>query len=67
VTGSGEVVEVEVAGPWAFFRSYYRLTATPKSGGAPASDRGKWLCIVRRQPDGAWKIGRLIANSDIAA
>jgi uncharacterized protein (TIGR02246 family) len=65
VSGSGDLQEVEVAGDWAFFRSTYRLTATPKAGGEPLEDTGKSLFIVRRQLDGSWKIARLIANSDL--
>ena len=64
VDGGGELLEVEVAGDWAFYRSTYTLTATPKAGGEPLEDTGKALFIVRRQPDGAWKIARLMANSD---
>ena len=63
-TGSGATQEVEVAGDWGFFRSTYTMVATPKAGGEPIEDVGKWLVIVRRQPDGSWKIARLIANSD---
>ncbi|UCG33482.1 MAG: SgcJ/EcaC family oxidoreductase [Phycisphaerales bacterium] len=65
VQGDGELLEVEVAGDWAFYRSTYRLKATPKAGGEPIEDTGKSLFIVRRQPDGSWKIARLIANSDL--
>lgn len=62
--GSGETLEIEVAGDWGYFRSTYTMVATPKAGGKPIEDIGKWLVIVRRQPDGSWKIARLIANSD---
>jgi uncharacterized protein (TIGR02246 family) len=65
VKGSGDLQEVEVAGDWAFYRSTYTLTATPKAGGEPLEDTGKGLFIVKRQPDDTWKIARLIANSDL--
>jgi len=64
VEGGGELLEVEVAGDWGYFWSTYTLTATPKAGGEPIEDNGKSVFIVRRQPDGSWKIARLIANSD---
>ena len=64
VQGDGELLEVEVAGDWAFYRTTYTLTATPKAGGEPIEDHGKCVVIVRREPDGSWKIARLIANSD---
>ena len=59
-----EVVEVEVAGDWAFGRGSHTITLTPKAGGEPTEDSGKWIEILKRQPDGAWKIYRLIWNSD---
>ncbi len=65
ITGGGTRLETEVVGGWAFFRSTYTLTATPKTGGEQTHDRGKWLCILKRQPGGAWKIARLITNSDL--
>lgn len=65
VKGSGEVLEVEVAGDWAFYRSSYTLTAVPKAGGEPTKDSGKSVHILKRQRDNSWKIARLIANSDL--
>ncbi len=60
----GTLVEVEAAGDWGYLWSTYRLTATPKAGGKPIESKGKSVMIVRRQPGGAWKIVRLIDNSD---
>lgn len=59
-----EVVEVEVAGDWAFSRGSHTLTLTPKTGGEPTEDSGKWIEILKRQPDGGWKIYRNMYNSD---
>ena len=57
--------EVEVSGDWAFSRSTYTGTGTPKAGGEPIfEDNGKFLAIHKRQPDSTWKIHRDIANSD---
>jgi len=56
--------EVEVAGDWAFARGSYTSTQTPKAGGEPVEDSGKFLTISKRQPDGSWKIYRTIYNSD---
>jgi ketosteroid isomerase-like protein len=42
----------------------YSLRATPKAGGKARQSKGKSVFIVRRQNDGAWKIARLIDNSD---
>ena len=64
VKGDGETLEIEIGGNWAFLRGTYTLTATPKAGGERLEDAGKHLFILKRQPDGSWKIARLIANSD---
>ena len=60
----GAVKEVMVSGDLGYFWSAYTLTATPKAGGAPMRVTGKSLIIVRREPGGAWKIARLMDNSD---
>lgn len=58
------VEEVQVAADWAFERGRYAITLTPKAGGEPVEDRGKYITIYQRQQDGAWKIARDIWNSD---
>ncbi len=60
----GTVKEIVVSGDLGYFWSAYTLTATPKAGGEPTRVTGKSLFIVRREPGGAWKIARLIDNSD---
>ena len=67
VTGGGEMLEIEAAGDWGYYWSTYTLQATPKVGGQPLEDSGNSMFIVRRQPDGSWKIARLIANSELPA
>jgi len=60
----GTLMEVEASGDWGYFWSTYTLTATPKAGGKPIKSVGKSVFIVKREPGGAWKIARLIDNSD---
>jgi uncharacterized protein (TIGR02246 family) len=64
VKGSGEIIEIEIAGNWDFFWLNYTISASPKSGGELIEDEGKSIFIVKRGVDGSWKIARLIANSD---
>jgi uncharacterized protein (TIGR02246 family) len=64
IESKGALKEVEVVGDWGYFWSTYSLRATPKAGGDPIRSKGKSVFIVRRQRDGAWKIARLIDNSD---
>ncbi len=56
-------LETQVAGDWAYQRGNYTNTVTPKSG-EPMEDSGKYLNILKRQPDGSWKIYRLMRNSN---
>jgi uncharacterized protein (TIGR02246 family) len=56
--------EVEVAGDWGYIRAHWIWTLTPKGGGKSVKDTGYSIWIVRRQPDGSWKIARGIFNSE---
>lgn len=56
--------EVEASGDLGWFWSSYTLTVTPKGGGESFKAKGKSLFIVKRGSGGAWKIARLIDNSD---
>jgi uncharacterized protein (TIGR02246 family) len=56
--------EIEIVGPWAFDRGVYRWRGVPKTGGEPIEDHGKYLVILRRQPDGSWRVARDMDNSD---
>ena len=56
--------EVEVAGDWGYIRAHWIWTLTPKDGGETVKDTGNSIWIVRKQPDGSWKIARGIFNSE---
>ena len=59
------VVEVRLAGDWAFARGTWSGTDTPKAGGESMQFIGKWIDIFERQPDGSWKVSRSMYNSDL--
>ena len=59
------LMEIEVSGDLGYFWCTYQLTATPRAGGEPFAEEGKAMFIVKRER-GAWKIARLIDNSDRA-
>jgi uncharacterized protein (TIGR02246 family) len=60
--------EVEGRGDLAFSRGHYTLDLTPKAkGAAPAHDEGKFLEILRRQPDGTWRYAVDMYSSDLPA
>ena len=57
------VEELEVAGDWAFAWGSETLTLVPQTGGSPIHMQGKGMSILKRQPDGSWKIARGITNA----
>ncbi len=57
--------DVEVNGDLAFARGIYVVTLAAKEGGDPISVDGKYMTIMRQQPDGSWKIYRDIFNSNV--
>lgn len=59
-----EIVEVEVAGDLAVIWSNYTVLLTPREDGKPIENNGKWLKLLKRQPDGSWMFSRNIWNSD---
>lgn len=47
---------IEGRGDLAYNQGHYRFTAVPKAKGAPGvADEGKFIEILRKQPDGSWK------------
>ena len=57
--------DVEFAGEdWAFERGSYEISLTPRAGGDPLRDSGKYLTIYRRAPDDEWLMAHDIWNSD---
>jgi ketosteroid isomerase-like protein len=53
---TAEIQDLQIAGDWAFEWGYfsYRESANSKPG------RGKFLRVIKRQPDGSWKLARLM-------
>jgi uncharacterized protein (TIGR02246 family) len=56
--------EIEIVGPWAFDRGFYKWKGVPRVGGEALLDHGKYLVILQRQADGSWKVFRDMDNSD---
>ena len=56
--------EIVVAGEWAFDRGEYSHVLTPKQGGDPLKELGKYVWIYRQTSDGRWKVARVIWNSN---
>ena len=57
--------DVELAGPdRAFERGSYEIGLTPRAGGDPLRDSGKYLTIYKRAPGHEWLMAHDIWNSD---
>lgn len=52
-----DIKEIEVAGPWAWMRSFLKVTFTP-TGGNPSKRSGHILTVLHKEPEGRWVIKR---------
>ena len=59
--------DVTVSGDLAVVRYVGEMTLTPKAGGAPVTEHIKGIHVMKRQPDGSWKIAQDVWNSDAPA
>ena len=59
-----EFEEITVLGDYAYEWGTYRGSVRPRTGGEAMSYSGKLLRILRRQPDGTWKMHRTMMTSD---
>jgi len=55
--GKSEIVELQLLGGWAFVRNHVTVTLTPP-GGKPVKKAGYTLTILRKDPDGKWRLVR---------
>ena len=61
--GSITPAGVDISGDWAIERGSYKSTVTPKAGGNPFEDAGKYVAVLKKTGSG-WKVHFLIWNSD---
>ena len=59
-----ELEEITVSGEFAYEWGTYRGSVRPRGGGEATPYRGKLLRILRRQPDGSWKMHRTMMTND---
>ncbi|MEO8089489.1 MAG: SgcJ/EcaC family oxidoreductase [Gemmatimonadales bacterium] len=58
---------IEGRGDLAYNRGHYRFTAVPKAKSGPGvADEGKFIEILRKQPDGSWKYLLDMYSSNLA-
>ena len=58
IEGRSEIVELRVLGDWAYLRNHIEIAVHPPDGGAPARRSGYTLTILRKEPDGRWRLAR---------
>jgi uncharacterized protein (TIGR02246 family) len=59
-------VEVSLGGNLGYAFGTYEFTSTPPKG-KPVTDRGKYLTVWKKQPDGKWKAVADMFSSDLPA
>ena len=57
--------DVGVDGDLAFALGTWSVSQTPTAGGEEQQRNGKWLTILKRQPDGSWKTFRHMWNEPV--
>jgi ketosteroid isomerase-like protein len=55
--------ETQIHGDIAFDRGTYSQSLTPKAGGTPIPEKGKFFWLYSRGSDGSWKMSRVIWNA----
>jgi uncharacterized protein (TIGR02246 family) len=58
IEGTSDIQEIQVMGDWAYLRNHLTMTATPPDGGKPVRRSGHTLTILRKEPDGKWRLAR---------
>jgi uncharacterized protein (TIGR02246 family) len=55
--GTSEILELQVLGEWAFTRNHIEMTITP-AGADPIRRSGHTLTLLRKEPEGQWRLAR---------
>lgn len=58
IDGTSEIREIQILGDWAYLRNRLEITVMPPDGGAPINRSGYTLTILRKEPDGRWRLAR---------
>lgn len=59
--------EVMVGNGWAVELGTYEWGLAPAAGGPTTTDRGNYMQVWQRQPDGSWRFAREVYNSSVPA
>ncbi len=55
--------EVLIGGDWATEVAGFEWALVPVAGGAPVMDRGSYIQVWHREPDGRWRFSREVWNA----
>tara|TARA_B110000438_G_scaffold295218_1_gene337880 strand:+ start:3011 stop:3532 length:522 start_codon:yes stop_codon:yes gene_type:complete len=55
--------EIEVNGTWAYLIGVFAAKVTPKDGGESGFVGGRYMILLRKDPDGVWRVLRDMDNS----
>ncbi len=64
LTFASTKVDVARSGDLAYAQGNYSMTLSDPTG-KPATDKGKYVTVFQKQPDGKWKVLADIINSDL--
>jgi len=56
--------ETHTMGNTGFERGHYKMTMTPKAGGDPVPQMGRYMLILQKDADGTWRVARDMDNVD---
>ena len=60
-------VDVAKSGELGYTQGTYSMTMSEPTGQKPATDKGKYLTVFKKQADGSWKAVSDMLNSDLPA
>jgi uncharacterized protein (TIGR02246 family) len=60
-------VDISKGGDLAYTQGSYTMTSTDARTKKPSTEKGKYLTIYRKQPDGSWRAVEDMLNSDAPA
>jgi uncharacterized protein (TIGR02246 family) len=58
IEGRPDILEIRIAGDYAFVWNHLSITMTPRKGGSPRKHAGHILSVFRREADGRWVLLR---------
>jgi uncharacterized protein (TIGR02246 family) len=58
IDGTSDIREIQLLGDWAYLRSYVKVTMALPDQDTPTRRSGHTLTILRKEPDGRWRLAR---------